>query len=137
MKNKTIAVDLAKSVFEVGVSERAGHVKACHRLSRKQFREFFVKQEPAKVVMEACGSAHYYYCVTNEAIHRTDNEEAAESGSGRCECEAWQSSRGYVVRAGSGVPRGLKCLGSLGTDSPTCSTNAEGEKRLRSATRNP
>ncbi len=79
----------------------------------------------------------YYYCVTNEAVHRTDNEEAAESGSGRCECEAWQSSRGYVVRAGSGVPRGLKCLGSLGTDSPTCSTNAEGEKRLRSATRNP
>ena len=78
----------------------------------------------------------YYYCVINEAVHRTDNEEAAESGSGRCECEAWQSSRGYVVRAGSGVLRGLKCLGSLGTDSPTCSTNAEGEKQLRSATNN-
>ena len=27
MKIRTIAVDLAKNVFEIGVSERAGHVK--------------------------------------------------------------------------------------------------------------
>ncbi len=60
MKNKTIAVDLAKSVFEVGVSGQAGHVDACHRLSRNQFEAFLVTQEPANVVLEACGSAHYW-----------------------------------------------------------------------------
>ncbi len=60
MKNRTIAVDLAKSVFEVAVSEREGHVESYHRLSRKQFAEFMSKQEVATVVMEACGSAHYW-----------------------------------------------------------------------------
>ena len=72
MKNKTIAVDLAKSVFEVGVSGRAGHVDACHRLSRKQFKVFFVKQEPAKVVMEACGSAHHWGRWLTELGHEVE-----------------------------------------------------------------
>lgn len=60
MKDKTIAVDLAKNVFEIGVSERVGHVKETHRLSRAKFLKFFVNQEPSKVVMEACGSSHYW-----------------------------------------------------------------------------
>ena len=60
MKNKTIAVDLAKNVFEIGVSDRPGHVEKTHRLSRAKFLSFFVNQEPATVVMEACGSAHYW-----------------------------------------------------------------------------
>ena len=53
MKSKTIAVDLAKNVFEVGVSERPGHVKKTVRLSRAKFLSFFVDQSPARVVMEA------------------------------------------------------------------------------------
>ncbi len=36
MKNTTIAIDLAKSVFEVGISERPGHVARNHRLSRAE-----------------------------------------------------------------------------------------------------
>lgn len=60
MKHKTIAVDLAKNVFEVGISERPGHVKETCRLSRAKFLKFFVDQEPARVVMEACGSSHYW-----------------------------------------------------------------------------
>ena len=59
MKVKTIAVDLAKNVFEIGVSERAGHVTKTHRLSRGKFLKFFVDQSPSRVVMEACGSSHY------------------------------------------------------------------------------
>ena len=60
MKDRTIAVDLAKNVFEIGISERPGHVDKTLRLSRAKFLKFFVNQEPATVVMEACGSAHYW-----------------------------------------------------------------------------
>src|SRR5205085_9570218 len=60
MKDKTIAVDLAKSVFEIGISGEPGHVEQCHRLSRSKLLEFFAVQEPAMVVMEACGSAHHW-----------------------------------------------------------------------------
>jgi len=60
MKSRTIAVDLAKNVFEVGISDRPGHVKKMVRLSRAKFLKFFVDQEPSRVVMEACGSSHYW-----------------------------------------------------------------------------
>ena len=37
MEHTTIAVDLAKSVFQVAVSYRTGHVDDERRLSRKRF----------------------------------------------------------------------------------------------------
>ena len=60
MKNTTIAIDLAKSVFEIGISHHSGHVAKTYRLSREQMAEFMAKQTAATVVMEACGSAHYW-----------------------------------------------------------------------------
>ena len=60
MKDKTIGVDLAKNVFEIGISERPGEVKETYRLSRAKFLKFFVDHEPSRVVMEACGSSHYW-----------------------------------------------------------------------------
>jgi transposase len=60
MNRTTIAVDVAKSVFEVAVSEHPGQVRERHRLSRAQFRRFLAAQPPAIVVMEACGSAHHW-----------------------------------------------------------------------------
>ncbi len=59
MKHTTIAVDLAKSVFEVAVS-RPGKVAERHRLSRGQFSRFLAERAPATVVMEACGTAHFW-----------------------------------------------------------------------------
>ena len=44
MKNKTIAVDLAKNVFQIGVSDRPGHVEKTYRLSRAKFLKFFVNR---------------------------------------------------------------------------------------------
>ena len=55
-----IAVDLAKNVFEIRVSDRPGHVEETYRLSPVKFLRFFVNREPATVVMEACGSAHHW-----------------------------------------------------------------------------
>ena len=60
MKNTTIAVDLAKSVFQVAVSHKPGCVDAERRLSRERFLEYLAKQPPATVLLEACGSAHYW-----------------------------------------------------------------------------
>jgi transposase len=61
MQNDTrIAVDLAKAVFEVAVSDRPGRIARRERLPRPQFLGFFAQQPAATVVMEACGSAHYW-----------------------------------------------------------------------------
>jgi transposase len=60
MESTTIAVDLAKSVFEVAVSRRPGQVAGRHRLSREKFARFLAEQAPATVVMEACGTAHFW-----------------------------------------------------------------------------
>jgi transposase len=60
MKNTTIAVDLAKSVFEIAVSDQPGRVSERHRLARTAFLEFFAMRLPATVLMEACGSAHHW-----------------------------------------------------------------------------
>jgi len=60
MDSTTIAVDLAKSVFEVAISRRAGQVETRHRFSRGQFSRFLAEQAPATVVMEACGTAHFW-----------------------------------------------------------------------------
>ena len=56
----TYAVDLAKSVFEIAVSDRPGHVHERHRLARDRFLTFFAHREPATVLLEACGSAHHW-----------------------------------------------------------------------------
>src|SRR5687767_15867967 len=55
-----IGVDVAKSVFEMAVSDRPGHVCKRARPSRHEFLTFFLAYAKARVVMEACGSAHYW-----------------------------------------------------------------------------
>jgi transposase len=70
MNSTTIAVDVAKSVFEVAVSEHPGHVRERHRLSRERFHRFLAEQPPATVLMEACGSAHQWGRQAQECGHR-------------------------------------------------------------------
>jgi transposase len=60
MKDTTISVDVAKSVFEIAVSLHPGHVAETHRLPRPRFAPFFAARKPATVVMEACGMAHHW-----------------------------------------------------------------------------
>ena len=54
-----IAVDVAKSVFEIVVSHTAGKVHERARVPRNQFLAFFVQRPAATVILEACGSAHH------------------------------------------------------------------------------
>lgn len=60
MKSTTIAVDLAKNVFQVAVSHQPGCVAEQHRLSRARFLRFFAERQSATVLLEACGSAHHW-----------------------------------------------------------------------------
>jgi len=66
----TIAIDLAKSVFEVGISDRPGHVKQTLRLSREQLLGYMAKQPVANVIMEACGSSHFWGRKFQECGHQ-------------------------------------------------------------------
>ena len=54
------AVDTAKSVFQVHGEDAARTTKVQKRLRRGQFLAFFRKAAPSVVVLEACGSAHYW-----------------------------------------------------------------------------
>jgi transposase len=60
MKPTTIAVDIAKEVFQIAVSIHPGMVAESHRFRRDAFLEFFVNRPVSTVVMEACGTAHYW-----------------------------------------------------------------------------
>lgn len=60
MNTTTVAVDLAKSVFELAVSDGQGRVTERKRLSREGFSRFFVNRPPCRIVMEACGTAHHW-----------------------------------------------------------------------------
>lgn len=55
-----IGVDLAKNVFQLHAASMTGQLRFSRKLSREQFRRFMAEQPPAVVVMEACGSAHYW-----------------------------------------------------------------------------
>jgi transposase len=55
-----VGVDLAKSVFQLCVADGAWHPLESQRLSRSQFERWFANRPVSMVVMEACGSAHYW-----------------------------------------------------------------------------
>src|SRR6476620_8408570 len=60
MDATTAAVDVAKAVFEVAIADRHWHLVRRHRFNRRQFAHFLATASPMHVVMEACGSAHYW-----------------------------------------------------------------------------
>lgn len=60
MPSVTIAVDLAKDIFEIAVANALYRITERKRLTRPQFERFWSTREPCRVVMEACGSAHHW-----------------------------------------------------------------------------
>ncbi len=59
MNATTVAVDWAKSVFQLAVADDAWRVVETHRLTRTQFERWFANCEVSLVIMEACCSAHH------------------------------------------------------------------------------
>lgn len=60
MNTVTVAVDLAKTVFQVVMAGEGGKIIERRRLTRPQFERFWENRAPCRVLMEACGSAHHW-----------------------------------------------------------------------------
>lgn len=60
MHATTVAVDLAKEVFELAFADAQHRIIERKRLSRRAFAHALDNRGPLRVVMEACGSAHYW-----------------------------------------------------------------------------
>lgn len=60
MHATTVAIDLAKEVFELAFADGRGRIIERKRLSRRAFQRSLENRPPLAVVMEACGSAHYW-----------------------------------------------------------------------------
>jgi transposase len=60
MNATTVAVDLAKNVFELAAADRSWKVIEKARLTRSQFARWFDNRAVELVVMEACGTAHHW-----------------------------------------------------------------------------
>ena len=60
MDATTVAVDVAKTVFELAIANGQWRLVARQRLNRAQFTRFLAETPATHVVMEACGMAHYW-----------------------------------------------------------------------------
>lgn len=60
MDATTVAIDLAKDVFELAFADSHGRFIERKRLSRNAFSRCLANRIPLRVVMEACGSAHHW-----------------------------------------------------------------------------
>jgi len=59
MNATTVAVDLAKNVFQLAYADAQWRPISTARLTRSQFQRCFLNSAVRLVVMEACGTAHY------------------------------------------------------------------------------
>ena len=59
-KTRVVAIDLAKSVFQVCVFDTSMRVQSNRTMNRSRLARFLVRQAPAQVAMEACGGAHHW-----------------------------------------------------------------------------
>jgi transposase len=60
MHATTVAVDLAKSVFQIAVANEHWCIVQTQRLTRTQFERWFADRSVDLAIMEACGSAHHW-----------------------------------------------------------------------------
>ncbi len=60
MHATTVAIDLAKSVFQIAVADERWCIVETQRLTRTQFERWFANRSVGLVVREACGSAHHW-----------------------------------------------------------------------------
>jgi transposase len=68
--SKIIGVDLAKNVFQLALADKHCNITQSKRLNRNQFQAFFVNHPSVEVVMETCGTAHYWARTLTAMGHR-------------------------------------------------------------------
>jgi transposase len=72
MHATTVLIDLAKDVFELAFADAEHRVIERKRLKRAAFARVLENREPLHVVMEACGSAHYWARHQQRQGHRVE-----------------------------------------------------------------
>ena len=70
MDATTVAVDLAKTVFELAIANAQWRVVSRQRLNRAQFTRYLTQTSPTHLVMEACSMAHYWGRLAQQHGHR-------------------------------------------------------------------
>jgi transposase len=70
MNATTVAIDLAKDVFELAFADGNGRIIDRKRLSRNAFSRCLANRPGMRVVMEACGSAHHWARVLQAQGHQ-------------------------------------------------------------------
>ena len=60
MHATTVAVDLAKDVFELAFADADHRIVQRKRLTRRAFAQTLGNCGPLRIIMEACGSAHHW-----------------------------------------------------------------------------
>jgi transposase len=60
MNPTTVAVDLAKSVFQISIADDKGRILKRQRYTRRQFERFLKEAPTCHFVLEACGTAHHW-----------------------------------------------------------------------------
>jgi hypothetical protein len=68
----TLAIDLAKDVFELGFADAHGRVIQRQRLRHEAFASRLDNHAPLRIVMEACGSAHHWARRFTRLGHRVE-----------------------------------------------------------------
>lgn len=70
MQNTTVGVDLAKNCFEMAIADSQYRIGQRRRLTRTQFVRSMANHPQSTVVMEACGTAHYWARVLGGLGHQ-------------------------------------------------------------------
>lgn len=70
MNATTVAVDLAKDVIEVAVADGGGRIVDRQRLGRSAFSRMLATYPKCRIVMEACGGAHYWSRLAQASGHQ-------------------------------------------------------------------
>ena len=69
-ESNVIAIDLAKSSFDVCVLNPANEVLSQRNFTRSSLKTWLLKQRPSLVAVEACGSAHYWAKIAQQYGHQ-------------------------------------------------------------------
>ena len=90
MHATTVAIDLAKDVFELAFADAERRIERS-RLNRSKFAVALDNHKPLKVVMEACGSAHYWARRFERAGHHVGHNKAAVALANKLARRLWAS----------------------------------------------
>jgi len=113
-----IGVDLAATQFELALANDGFELQERRRLDRAQFAQFCRELSPSLILMEACGSAHYWARALRRSGHQVClTATGARQNNRPTMCAAVTSPAG-TVQTDAKCPVKLPARGSSGVGCP-------------------